>query len=503
MHGGERGVQILETAKEEIKKLREEGIEPYAYKYDRDSYINEIHEKYKDIKVDELIEDYVSIAGRLMAIRRHGKASFAHISDISGTIQLYIKKNEVGDFSYNLFKRLNVGDIIGVKGYIFKTRTGELTILVKELTLLSKSIRPLPEKWHGLRDVETRYRKRYLDLIVNPRAREIFILRSKLIHYMRDFLDEHDFLEVETPILQPLYGGAMAKPFKTYHNALDMEMYLRIAPELYLKRLIVGGLEKVYEINKNFRNEGISIRHNPEFTMMELYEAYNDYIGMMKFTEEMIVAILERLGLGTKLTYQEHELDFSLPWKRITFIEAIEEYSGYKVSEMSDEEILSLPDKLDMEIVGGVTKYKVLKELFETYAEDNFIQPTFVMDYPTEISPLSKKKRGNPEFAERFELFIAGQEVGNAYSELNDPEDQLQRFLKQQEEKKKGDVEAHEIDYDYIEALEYGMPPTAGLGIGIDRLVMIVTDSPSIREVILFPHLRREKDKEDLSDKGE
>ncbi len=503
MPGGERGTQILEVAKEEIKKLREEGIEPYAYKYDRDRYISEIQEKYKDIKIDELIEDYVSIAGRLMAIRRHGKASFAHISDISGTIQLYVKKNEVGDFAYDLFKRLNVGDIIGVKGYIFKTRTGELTILVKELTLLAKSIRPLPEKWHGLRDVETRYRKRYLDLIVNPRAREIFILRSKLIHYMRDFLDEHGFLEVETPILQPLYGGAMAKPFKTYHNALDMEMYLRIAPELYLKRLIVGGLEKVYEINKNFRNEGISVRHNPEFTMMELYEAYNDYIGMMKFTEEMIVAILEKLGVGTKLTYQGHELDFSLPWKRMTFIEAIEEYSGYKVSQMSDEEILSLSDKLDMEIVGGVTKYKVLKELFETYAEDNFIQPTFVMDYPTEISPLSKKKRGNPEFAERFELFIAGQEVGNAYSELNDPEDQLQRFLKQQEEKKKGDMEAHEIDYDYIEALEYGMPPTAGLGIGIDRLVMIVTDSPSIREVILFPHLRKEKDKEDLTDKEE
>ncbi len=500
MAQGEREAQILQTAKEEIKKLREEGIEPYAYKYDRDRYISEIHEKYKDIGIDELIEDKVSIAGRLMAIRRHGKASFAHISDISGQIQLYIKKNEIGEFSYNLFKKLNVGDIIGVKGFIFKTRTGELTVLVKELVLLAKSVRPLPEKWHGLRDVETRYRKRYLDLIVNPRAREIFVLRSKLIHYMRTYLNDNNFLEVETPILQPLYGGAMAKPFKTYHNALDMEMYLRIAPELYLKRLIVGGLEKVYEINKNFRNEGISIRHNPEFTMMELYEAYNDYIGMMEFTEKMIVSIFEKLGLGTKISYQGKELDFSLPWRRMTFIEAIEEYSGYKVSEMQDDEILSLKDKLELEIVGELTKYKILKELFEKYAEENLIQPTFIMDYPTEISPLAKKKRDNPEFTERFELFIAGQEVGNAYSELNDPEDQLERFKKQQEEKKKGDVEAHEIDYDYIEALEYGMPPTAGLGIGIDRLVMIATDSPSIREVILFPHLRKEKRQEDSNE---
>ena len=497
MAQGEREAQILQIAKEEIKKLREEGIEPYAYKYDRDRYIKEIQEKYKDIEVDELIEDRVSIAGRLMAIRRHGKASFAHISDISGQIQLYIKKNEVGEKAYNLFKRLNVGDIIGIKGFIFKTRTGELTILVKELVLLAKSVRPLPEKWHGLRDVETRYRKRYLDLIINPRAKEIFILRSKLIHYMRTYLNDNNFLEVETPILQPLYGGAMAKPFKTYHNALDMEMYLRIAPELYLKRLIVGGLEKVYEINKNFRNEGISIKHNPEFTMMELYEAYNDYIGMMEFTEKMIVSIFEKLGLGTKISYQGNVLDFSLPWKRMTFIEAIEEYSGYKVSEMSDEEILSLKDKLELETVGELTKYKILKELFEKYAEENLIQPTFIMDYPTEISPLAKKKRDNPEFTERFELFIAGQEVGNAYSELNDPEDQLERFKKQQEEKKKGDIEAHEIDYDYIEALEYGMPPTAGLGIGIDRLVMIASDSPSIREVILFPQLRKEKPKEE------
>ncbi len=496
MAQGERETEILKAAREEIKKLREEGIEPYAYKYERTHYIKDIHEKYKNIKIDELIEEDVSIAGRLMSIRRHGKASFANISDISGTIQLYIKKNEVGDEAYALFKRLNVGDIIGVRGYIFKTRTGELTIFVKSLTLLSKAIRPLPEKWHGLRDVETRYRKRYLDLIVNPRAKEIFILRSKLIHYMRTYLNEKGFLEVETPILQPLYGGAMAKPFKTYHNALDMEMYLRIAPELYLKRLIVGGLEKVYEINKNFRNEGISIRHNPEFTMMELYEAYNDYIGMMKFTEEMIFYIFDKLNLGPEITYQGEKLDFSLPWKRMTFIEAIEEYSGYKVSKMSDKELISLVDKLGLEIVGELTKFKVLKELFETYVEDNLIQPTFIMDYPTEISPLAKKKRDNPDFTERFELFIAGQEVGNAYSELNDPQDQLERFIRQQEEKRKGDMEAHEIDYDYIEALEYGMPPTAGLGIGIDRLVMIATDSPSIREVILFPHLRREKEKD-------
>ena len=493
MAQGEREAQILEIAREEVKKLREEGIEPYAYKYDRDAYIREIFDRYKDIKIDEIIEDKVSIAGRLMAIRRHGKASFAHVSDISGTIQLYIKKDEVGEDTYKLFKRLNIGDIIGVKGYVFKTRTGELTVFVKELVLLSKSIRPLPEKWHGLRDVELRYRKRYLDLIVNPRAREIFIFRSKFIHHMRDYLDKHNFLEVETPILQPLYGGAMAKPFRTYHNALEMDMYLRIAPELYLKRLIVGGLEKVYEINKNFRNEGISIRHNPEFTMMELYEAYNDYIGMMKFTEEMIVSLFERLGLGTKITYQGQELDFSLPWRRLTFIDAIEEYSGYKVSSMSDEEIINLSKTLEMEITGELTKYKVLKELFETYVEDKLIQPTFIMDYPTEISPLAKKKRDNPDFTERFELFIAAQEIGNAYTELNDPEDQLKRFIKQQEEKKKGDVEAHEIDYDYIEALEYGMPPTAGLGIGIDRIVMIATDSPSIREVILFPQLRKEK----------
>jgi lysyl-tRNA synthetase class 2 len=425
-----------------------------------------------------------------MALRTHGKAIFANIEDISGRIQIYIKSNKIGENAFKLFSKIGIGDILGVSGLIFKTRTGEVTIFVEEFILLCKSVRSLPEKWHGLKDVEIRYRKRYLDLMVNPSVREIFIKRSKVVQSIRNFLDDKGFLEVETPIMQPIPGGATARPFITHHNALHRDFYLRIAPELYLKRLLVGGLEKVYELSRNFRNEGISTKHNPEFTMLELYEAYGDYHSIMQITEELIVYILKDV-LGTlEIEYRGNKIDFTPPWKRISMYKTIEDAVGIRVDKISPKDFNKVVKKYNLNIKGNINRGEIINELFEKFVEPTLIQPTFVLDYPLELSPLSKQKKDNPELVERFELFISSMELANAFTELNDPAEQKRRFEEQVAKKEAGDMESHFMDKDYVEALEYGMPPAGGLGIGIDRLMMLLTNSDSIKEVILFPQLK-------------
>lgn len=470
-------------AEEEIKKqrmekleiLKNKNIEPYGRKY----------EKVKIKKIGE--KGNVKTAGRIIALRKHGGASFADIVDTEGKIQLYFKKNIIGEQQYEIFKEIDIGDFIGVEGEIFKTKTGEKTILVKNFTVLSKSLKPLPEKWHGLRDIEIRFRKRYLDLLINKEVREKFIKRTKIIQFIRKYLNGLGFLEVETPMMHSIPGGAEAKPFITYHNTLEMNLYLRIAPELYLKRLLVGNFEKIYEINRSFRNEGISPLHNPEFTMLELYSAYGDYKEMMEITENLLTTLVKNLYGKLKITYQEKEIDFSLPWEKITWDDVFK-----KVGITNWKDITAVREKindfqLEVEDEKQNNLFELLDFIFKKKIQPDLINPTFVIDYPVEISPLAKSKKDNPEITERFELFIGGLEVANAYSELNDPIEQYTRFY----EKAKGDKE--KIDFDYIEALEYGMPPAGGLGIGIDRLVMILTDSPSIREVILFPLLRPKK----------
>jgi lysyl-tRNA synthetase class 2 len=425
-----------------------------------------------------------------MALRTHGKAIFANIEDISGRIQIYIKSNKIGENAFKLFSKIGIGDILGVSGLIFKTRTGEVTIFVEEFVLLCKSVRSLPEKWHGLKDVEIRYRKRYLDLMVNPSVREIFIKRSKVVQSIRNFLDSKGFLEVETPIMQPIPGGATARPFITHHNTLHRDFYLRIAPELYLKRLLVGGLEKVYELSRNFRNEGISTKHNPEFTMLELYEAYGDYHSMMQITEELIVYILKNVLGSLEIEYRGNKIDFTPPWKRISMYKAIENAVGIQVNKLSPKDYNKVVKKYNLNIKGNINKGEIINELFEKYVEPTLIQPTFVIDYPLELSPLSKQNKDNPELVERFELFISSMELVNAFTELNDPAEQKRRFEEQVAKKEAGDMESHFMDKDYVEALEYGMPPAGGLGIGIDRLMMLLTNSDSIKEVILFPQLK-------------
>ncbi|MFA7574546.1 MAG: lysine--tRNA ligase [Arcobacteraceae bacterium] len=484
---------LREEKLKEIEELKNLNIDPFGKRFEKEQSIKEIIQKFDEIATSEPSEENVVAAGRIKALRKHGKAAFVDLEDQTGKVQIYVKSNLVGSDLFEIFKKISVGDIIGVSGSIFKTRTGELTIIATTFTLLCKAIRTLPEKWHGLTDTEVRYRKRYLDLISNPEVRDVFIERSKIIKLIRDYLDNKGYLEVETPVLQPIPGGATATPFVTHHLSLHRDLYLKIAPELYLKRLLVGGIEKVYELNRNFRNEGISTKHNPEFTMLELYEAYADYQVMMNIAEEMIAFVLKKLKGKLVIEYQGEKIDFTPPWKRLTMNEAILSVTGINMEEVSNDELKNLVRRYKLEIPENSTRGNITNELFETEVEHTLIQPTFIMDYPVDVSPLSKQKPGSPNIVERFELFINSMELANAFTELNDPVEQKRRFIQQAEKKSKGEVNQNFVDYDYIEALEYGMPPAGGMGIGIDRLVMLLTNNDSIREVILFPQLKKKE----------
>jgi lysyl-tRNA synthetase class 2 len=480
----------FEQRRAKLDELKDSGINPFANDFKPTHLATDLISKYGELSEEELknIPDEFSLAGRVMSIRDFGKSLFFHISDRSGKIQGYIKKDVVGDDEHKAFKKfVDLGDFIGIKGNLFKTRTGELTLNVTEYKFLTKSLHPLPEKWHGLKDVEIRYRQRYLDLISNPDIKEIFLTRSKIINLIRRFLEERDFVEVETPILHPIAGGAAARPFETHHNALDMDFVLRIAPELYLKRLVVGGIERVYEIGRTFRNEGVSTQHNPEFTMMELYQAYATYEDLMDLTEELICHISHEIKNTLQFEYVDVQIDMTRPWKRMDISESLRQELGDKILS-DDKELFKKADSLGIDHKG--IRGKAITEIFESIFEDKLTNPTFVYGFPLDVSPLARKNEENPEITDRFELYIYGREIANAFSELNDPVDQKERFEKQIELKNKGEEEVHEMDQDYITALEHGMPPTAGEGIGIDRLVMLFTNSPSIREVIFFPHLR-------------
>lgn len=486
---------LLVQRRAKIDELRDKGVNPFANDFRTDAVAAEIHEKHLNDDVDQLasLESSYAIAGRIMAKRDFGKAAFIQIQDRTGRIQAYIAKKQLGDEGFELFGKVDVGDIVGLNGVAFRTKTGELSLRAETFRILTKSVLPLPEKWHGLTDVETRYRQRYLDLIVNQDVRDVFRKRSQIITLMREFMTTRDYLEVETPMMQPIAGGATAKPFVTHHNTLKMDLFLRIAPELYLKRLVVGGFDRVFEINRNFRNEGISIQHNPEFTMMEFYQAYATYDDMMDLTEEMICHVAEQVVGSLKFTYGEKEVDFSRPWQRLTVKEAVLKYGDIDESAVDDRDsLLAYAKQLGLDLDKNIGYGKLLTEVFDEVAEPKLWQPTFITQYPTEISPLSRKNDHDPSVVDRFELFVVGRELANAFSELNDPVDQRERFEGQLAEKEAGDEEAHAMDDDYIRALEYGLPPTAGEGIGIDRLVMLLTNSASIRDVILFPQLRPE-----------
>ncbi|MBW8351523.1 lysine--tRNA ligase [Bacillus sp. IITD106] len=484
----------VRVRRDKMTSLRESGIDPFGKRFERTHDTQEIKELYDQLSKEELDEKSVSvtIAGRIMTKRGKGKAGFAHIQDLPGQIQIYVRQDAVGEEQYNLFNTVDLGDIVGVTGTVFKTKVGELSIKAKEFTLLSKSLRPLPEKFHGLKDVEQRYRQRYLDLITNQDSKETFISRSLIIQSMRRYLDKKGFLEVETPMLHAIAGGAAARPFETHHNALDMPFFMRIAIELHLKRLIVGGMEKVYEIGRVFRNEGVSTRHNPEFTMLELYEAYADFNDIMELTENLIAHVAEEVLGSTTVKYGDHEVNLAPKWKRLHMVDAVKEYTGVDFwKNMSDDEARQLAKEHGIEITEHMTFGHIVNEFFEQKIEEKLIQPTFIYGHPVEISPLAKKNEEDPRFTDRFELFIVGREHANAFTELNDPIDQRERFESQLREREQGNDEAHEMDEDFIEALEYGMPPTGGLGIGIDRLVMLLTNSPSIRDVLLFPLMRK------------
>ncbi|MBI2206560.1 MAG: lysine--tRNA ligase [Candidatus Rokubacteria bacterium] len=500
--GRPEGSDLLRLRREKLDGLRARGIDPFGGRYPVTHWARALTGGLAGATDDELkAVGAVSVAGRVVSMRHHGKTCFAHLMDQTGRLQLYARADALGD-DYAPFTDLDVGDFIGVTGEMFRTRTGEITVAVKAFTFLSKSLRPLPEKWHGLKDVETRYRQRYVDLVVNPETREIFALRSRLVHALRAFLDARGFVEVETPMMQPIPGGAIARPFRTHHNALDMELFLRIAPELYLKRLVVGGFDRVYEINRNFRNEGVDTQHNPEFTMLEFYQAYADYGDLMELTEAMFTELAQTLKGGVTLTWGEHTIDLTPPWRRLPFFTGLSEALGLTVTpDTGVEALVPAARARGIEHHGGPA-WRLWKDVFETLVEPTLVPPTFVIDFPIELSPLAKTKRSDPALVDRFELFIANREIANAYSELNDPIDQLGRFREQAALLARGDDEAHWLDLDYVRALEYGMPPAAGEGIGIDRLTMLFTDQSSIREVILFPHLRPERDLELGIDEG-
>ncbi|MBN1543600.1 lysine--tRNA ligase [candidate division KSB1 bacterium] len=490
--------EVMKNRREKLAKLRQAGIEPFAYKYTRSLVASQITD---DFETHE--GKTVSLAGRLMSLRSMGKVTFCHIMDESGRMQLYIGKKQIGDEAYEAFKLFDIGDIVGAKGEVFKTHAGEITLLVSEITLLTKNLRPLPivkeverdgqkTLYDAFSDTEQRYRRRYVDLIVNQPVREVFVKRSRIITAMRDYLDAKGYLEVETPILQPIYGGAAARPFTTHHNALDLTLYMRIADELYLKRLIAGGFEGVYEIGKDFRNEGIDRTHNPEFTMMELYVAYEDYTFMMDLVEEMVCTIAKKVNGSLQLPYQGQTIDLTPPWRRLPLFEALEHHTGMDLYAKDDEQLAAAAKALHIPIEKGWSAGKILDEIFKEKVEPNLIQPTFICDYPVELSPLAKRHRQDSRLVERFEPFVVGREIGNSFTELNDPLDQRARFEAQRAAFEAGDEEAHQLDEDFLRALEIGMPPTAGLGMGIDRLVMLLTDSASIRDVIFFPTMRPE-----------
>ncbi|PKL82095.1 MAG: lysine--tRNA ligase [Ignavibacteriae bacterium HGW-Ignavibacteriae-3] len=490
---------LIQHRHEELKAILAKGILPFAYNYDINNYSKNIKNNF------ELLENKdVKIAGRIMAIRRMGKASFAHVQDNKGRIQIYLKKDDIGE-NYDVFKLCDIGDIIGIEGFVFKTKTGEISVHAKSFTVLTKSIRPIPipkestdEQGNKVihdqfSDKELRYRQRYLDLILNADVKEVFRMRSKIVTEIRKYLDQNGLLEVETPILQSLYGGATARPFVTHHNALDIDLYLRIADELYLKRLIVGGFDGVYEISKDFRNEGMDKTHNPEFTMLELYVAYKDYFWMMEFFENMIADLCKNVFGKTEFVIEGNKINFNPPWQRISMVDELKKRVGIDVLAASNEELIKILKTKHVDMEGGESKGKLIDLLFEVTVQAELIQPTFVTDYPVELSPLAKKHRSQEGLVERFEGFVLGREICNAFSELNDPIDQRSRFEDQAKMKEEGDEEAHQIDEDFVRALEYGMPPTAGLGVGIDRLIMLLTNQPSIRDVILFPQMRPQK----------
>lgn len=491
---------LMVRRREELDQLRKLGIEPYPYEYERDAYSADVVESFKDGEPQKVI----SVAGRIMSLRKMGKASFCHIQDSKGKLQIYLRKDDLGDI-YDAFRLLDIGDIIGAKGFVFRTKMGEVSVHAQELKLLAKSLRPLPivkEKtdeagvktvFDPFADKELRYRQRYVDLVVNPAVREVLMKRTLILRAIRKFLDGKNYLEVETPVLQPLYGGASARPFITHHNTLDMQLYLRIADELYLKRLIVGGYDGVYEIAKDFRNEGMDRTHNPEFTMLELYVAYHDYKWMMELVEQMIFSVAVALNGNAKVKLGEQEIDFTPPWKRITMYDAIQEYTGRKLRGKSESELRAIAKEMHVDVEPSAGSGKIVDEIFSDKVQPHLLQPTFIMDYPVEMSPLAKKHRTEEGLVERFEGMVNGQEICNAFSELNDPIDQRARFEDQVRLKERGDEEAQIFDEDFLRALEYGMPPTAGLGIGIDRLTMLLTGQDSIRDVIFFPQMKSEK----------
>jgi len=500
--------KIYELRREKLKQIEALGQEVYPRKYEFTHTIPQILAEYSEKTAEQLESPRVNlrVAGRIMAIRLMGKAGFAHLQQDGQRLQIYVKKDAVGDKGFELYKLLDLGDHIGVSGYLFRTRTGELSVHVEEITFLSKDLLPLPEKWHGLTDVELRYRQRYVDLVMNPEVREVFIKRSKLVQSLRRFMDAHGFVEVETPMMQPIAGGAVARPFVTHHNTLDMDLFLRIAPELYLKRLTVGGFDRVYEINRNFRNEGLGWRWNPEFTMLEFYQAYTDYRGVMDLTQQLIEQAAKDVTGGTKAKWGEEEIDWAASnWRRMTMREAIVQYwpeaAGAK-PQMSDfasskavENLVKRFNSAHAHVAYDPKEPagKTIAALFEAVAEQHLVQPTIIYEFPTTVSPLSKQKADEPDWTERWEIFAGKMEIANGFSELNDPEDQRRRFEQQLQERERGDDEAHQMDEDYIRALSYGMPPAGGVGVGVDRLAMLLTDSHTIRDVILFPLLRPEK----------
>ncbi|MFP4697208.1 MAG: lysine--tRNA ligase [Eubacteriales bacterium] len=482
--------ELLQIRRQKLLELQEKGKDPFKLtKYTVTHHSEEIINCF-----DEYEGKIISIAGRIMTKRVMGKASFCHIQDRYGQIQSYIRKDAVGEDDYSDFKHFDLGDIVGIKGEVFKTKKGEISIKAKEVILLSKSLQILPEKYHGLKDTDTRYRQRYLDLIVNGEVKDTFIKRSQIIKEIRNYLDDMNFLEVETPVLHTIAGGAAARPFITHHNALDMEMYLRIALELHLKRLIVGGFERVYEIGRVFRNEGLSIRHNPEFTLLELYQAYTDYEGMMNLTENLIREVAKKVLGSAKITYDNIDIDLEKPFEKMSMLEAVKKYASVDFNNVNtDEEAKELAKKYEIEFEKHHKKGDILNLFFEEYVEENLVQPTFIIGHPVEISPLAKRQPDNPDYTERFELFITRREFANAFSELNDPIDQRERFKHQESLRAAGDEEANMMDEDFLTSLEYGMPPTGGLGIGIDRLVMLLTDSYAIRDVLLFPTMKHKE----------